>query len=165
MPIGGEVFHERRSIFERVALAKLWRRLAAVAGVDQAERIGCADDNAVGGEANAVLLVGRRLALPHEARNDAEHVAAVDSQAAAADEAQLDVADREWCAHYALSRSTSIATALPPPRQRAATPIRPLRRSSACSNVTNTRAPLAPIGWPSAIAPPQTFTRSGEIPS
>mmetsp|Transcript_14236 Transcript_14236/g.35525 ORF Transcript_14236/g.35525 Transcript_14236/m.35525 type:complete len:226 (+) Transcript_14236:152-829(+) len=29
-----------------------------------------------------------------------------------------------------------------------------------CTSVTRTRAPDAPIGWPSAIAPPQTFTRA-----
>ena len=73
---------------------------------------------------------------------------------AAADEAQLDVADREWSAHYALSRSTSIATALPPPRHSAATPIRRRAAQARAASVTSTRAPLAPIGWPSAIAPP-----------
>ena len=33
-------------------------------------------------------------------------------------------------------------------------------RSSACSRVTMTRAPEAPIGWPSAQAPPLTLTLS-----
>ena len=50
-----------------------------------------------------------------------------------------------------------------PPRCRrpgTATPgrTRSPRCSRACSSVTSTRAPLAPIGWPSAIAPPWTFT-------
>src|SRR5204863_6661170 len=116
-------------------------------------------------EADAILFIGGRLPFPQNARDDTKHVSAVDSQAAAADERELDVADGEAFAHYASFRSTSMATALPPPRQSAATPMRPLRRSRACRSVTRTRAPLAPIGWPSAIAPPWTFTRSVEIPS
>ena len=40
-----------------------------------------------------------------------------------------------------------------------------LLRLHAYSNVVNTRAPLAPIGWPSATAPPCTFTREGSMPS
>jgi len=43
-------------------------------------------------------------------------------------------------------RSTARATALPPPRQRAAIPRLRLRRCSSYSSVTSTRAPLAPIG-------------------
>ena len=62
------------------------RRLAAVAGVDQSQRIGRADENAVGVELDAMLIVGRRLALPQHARDDAEHVAAVDPQPPAAHE-------------------------------------------------------------------------------
>ena len=37
-------------------------------------------------------------------------------------------------------------------------------RSSACSSVTRMRAPEAPIGWPSAQAPPWTFSRSCGAP-
>ena len=33
-------------------------------------------------------------------------------------------------------------------------------RSSSCSSVVSSRAPVEPSGWPSAIAPPLTFTRS-----
>ena len=42
--------------------------------------------------------------------------------------------------------STLSATALPPPRQRVARPVRPPRSRSAWSRVVSTRAPLAPIG-------------------
>ena len=35
------------------------------------------------------------------------------------------------------------------------------RRSSSCSAVVISRAPVLPTGWPSAIAPPLTLTRSG----
>ena len=55
-------------------------------------------------------------------------------------------------------RSTIIATALPPPRHSDARPRRLPWRCSAWTSVVSTRAPLAPIGWPSATAPPWTFT-------
>src|SRR5205823_6461310 len=43
--------------------------------------------------------------------------------------------------------------------QSEATPSRASRARMAWSRVTRTRPPLAPIGWPSAIAPPFTLTR------
>src|SRR3954466_1695800 len=56
--------------------------------------------------------------------------------------------------------SIAIAVASPPPMQRLATPRgRPYLRSPPIS-VTRMRAPEAPIGWPSAQAPPCTFTLS-----
>ena len=35
------------------------------------------------------------------------------------------------------------------------------RRRISSSSVSSSRAPLAPTGWPSAIAPPFTFSLSG----
>ena len=61
--------------------------------------------------------------------------------------------------------STAIATPLPPPRQRVAMPRFSPRRLSAWINVVSTRAPLAPMGWPRATAPPCTLTRDGSRPS
>src|SRR5262249_45145966 len=61
--------------------------------------------------------------------------------------------------------STAIATASPPPKHKASTPIFPPRRRNALIRVTSVRAPLAPMGWPSATAPPCTLTRSWGIPS
>ena len=56
------------------------------------------------------------------------------------------------------SNSTATAVASPPPMHSAATPrLRP-RFSSAASSVTMMRAPLAPMGWPRAQAPPLTLT-------
>src|SRR5207244_3740366 len=69
----------------------------------------------------------------------------------------LDVADLDPESHGGSSfqvRSTIIAMASPPPRQSAAQPRRRFRCRRAESSVTRTRAPLAPIGWPSAMAPP-----------
>jgi hypothetical protein len=51
-------------------------------------------------------------------------------------------------------RSKMIAKASPPPIHRLANPRRAPRASIAYSNVVMMRAPVAPIGWPSAIAPP-----------
>src|SRR6266571_8718572 len=54
-------------------------------------------------------------------------------------------------------RSTIIETALPPPRQSVARPRFALRSFIAYTRVVSTRAPLQPIGWPSATAPPFTL--------
>src|SRR6185312_1084555 len=64
--------------------------------------------------------------------------------------------------------SMASATASPPPMQSDAIPrsgrrlsSAAARRRSACTSVTRMRAPVAPIGWPSAQAPPFTLTRAG----
>ena len=57
--------------------------------------------------------------------------------------------------------STIIAVPMPPPMHSDAAPRPPPRACSAWTSVVSTRAPLAPIGWPSAIAPPCTFTLAG----
>ena len=49
--------------------------------------------------------------------------------------------------------------------QSVARPRRPSRRRSSCTRATTRRAPLIPSGWPIAIAPPLTLTRSGSSPS
>ncbi len=54
-------------------------------------------------------------------------------------------------------RSIATAVASPPPMQSAATPRCRLYFASAASSVTMMRAPDAPMGWPSAQAPPWTF--------
>src|ERR1700733_3167919 len=58
-------------------------------------------------------------------------------------------------------RSIASATALPPPKHSAAIPRFKFRRCISYNSVTSTRAPDAPIGCPSATAPPFTFTFSG----
>ncbi len=68
-----------------------------------------------------------------------------------------DKAGRDQCA-AAHTNSTAIAVASPPPMQRLAIPRRLPRALSACSKVVMMRAPVAPIGCPSAQAPPLTFT-------
>src|SRR5919197_2135510 len=62
-------------------------------------------------------------------------------------------------------RSKSAAWPWPTPTHRVASPYRPPRRRSSCRSDTTRRAPLIPSGWPIAIAPPFTFTRSGSRPS
>src|SRR5690606_27057172 len=71
--------------------------------------------------------------------------------------------------HYVLNRhayfaslgtSIMIASPCPPPEQMAAIPMPPPRRFNSYANVRIMRAPLAPIGCPSATDPPLTFTFS-----
>src|SRR3954469_213146 len=61
-------------------------------------------------------------------------------------------------------RSTHIAMPMPPPMQSVARPFLASRFCISCSSVISTRAPDAPIGWPSAIAPPLTFSLAGSNP-
>src|SRR6202012_6124150 len=67
--------------------------------------------------------------------------------------------------HRLQNLSIALATASPPPMQRLATPRFSPRASSADRSVAMTRAPEAPIGWPSAQAPPLTFSFSCGIAS
>ena len=61
--------------------------------------------------------------------------------------------------------SMSAAMPWPPPMQAVARPrFKPRRRSSRVS-VSSSRVPVMPSGWPSAIAPPLTLTRSRSSPS
>ena len=55
--------------------------------------------------------------------------------------------------------------AVPPPSQIASKPQRPEMRSSSCSSVVSSLPPVAPSGWPSAIAPPLTLSLSRSAPS
>src|SRR4051794_26327319 len=57
------------------------------------------------------------------------------------------------------------ASPWPPPPQRAAAPTPPPRRRSSSAVSSTIRAPLMPIGWPSAMAPPLGLTFSGSMPS
>ena len=61
--------------------------------------------------------------------------------------------------------SMMIASPWPPPEQIAAQPRPPPRRRSSWTSAPTIRAPEAPIGWPSAIAPPLTLTLSSSTPS
>src|SRR6185312_3238418 len=72
--------------------------------------------------------------------------------------------DADPLAHAAMTSST-VASPWAAPEQIAATPLPPPRRRSSWMTVPSRRAPEAPMGWPSATAPPFTFTRSGSMPS
>ena len=63
------------------------------------------------------------------------------------------------------ARSTSSAMPSPPPMHSDAPPVFAFFAAIAWSSVTRMRAPEAPIGWPSATAPPQMFTFAGSRPS
>jgi hypothetical protein len=53
-----------------------------------------------------------------------------------------------------------VAVAMAPPAHMVISAVLASRRSSSCSAVVSSRAPVLPTGWPSAIEPPLTFTRS-----
>src|SRR5262249_26119882 len=57
--------------------------------------------------------------------------------------------------------STSRAAPCPPPTHSVARPRASLRLDSSHSKVRIRRPPVAPTGWPRAIAPPFTLVRSG----
>ena len=58
-------------------------------------------------------------------------------------------------------RSMMVAVAIAPPAHMVISAVVASRRSSSCSAVVSSRAPVLPTGWPMAIAPPLTLTRSG----
>src|SRR5262245_40295616 len=73
------------------------------------------------------------------------------------DEKQAEVLRAE---HGAYIISSASAVASPPPMHNDATPRLPPVLRSAPSSVTTIRAPEAPMGWPSAQAPPWMLTLS-----
>src|SRR6185295_4363778 len=59
----------------------------------------------------------------------------------------------------------TMAMPWPPPMQAVARPCRARRRRSSSAKVRSSRVPVAPRGWPRAMAPPLTFVRSRSRPS
>ena len=72
---------------------------------------------------------------------------------------------RDLGALGAQTRWISVPVPSPPPQHIVTSPISLSERSSSCSSVVISRAPVDPSGCPSAIAPPLTFTRSMSGPS
>src|SRR5690606_17807126 len=66
--------------------------------------------------------------------------------------------------HLAQTLSMMVAVPMPPPVHMVTRAVVASRRSSSSSAVPMSMAPVAPMGWPSAMAPPFTFTRSGSRP-
>src|SRR5665213_18129 len=62
-------------------------------------------------------------------------------------------------------RSTHMAMPMPPPMHNVARPFLALRFCISYNSVTKIRVPEAPMGWPSAMAPPLTLTLSASKPS
>src|SRR5690606_7391288 len=69
--------------------------------------------------------------------------------------------ERDRCHRWgAQSRSTIVALPLPPATQSVTRPRLSWRRSSSSSRVPTSMQPVAPSGWPRAMAPPFTLTFS-----
>src|SRR5690606_28106939 len=62
-------------------------------------------------------------------------------------------------------RSMMVALAVPRPSQIASKPYLPWRRRNSYASVPISLAPVAPSGWPSACAPPLTFSLSRLAPN
>src|SRR5690606_36885630 len=58
------------------------------------------------------------------------------------------------------TRSMTVAVPMPAPMQRVARAVDLFERSSSSSTVPRIMAPVAPSGWPMAMAPPQTLILS-----
>src|SRR5215469_319300 len=58
-------------------------------------------------------------------------------------------------------RSMMVAVDMAPPAHMVIRAVAASRRSSSCRAVVISRAPVLPTGWPRAIAPPLTLSRSG----
>ena len=131
------------------------------AGHDDHERsLARTDGNPLGRPATARQPKAKHAHCAWRARNTASRHGGETAGAAARVRAPGVRAGAVRCrAARQIARVTLSATASPPPRQSVARPVVPPRSASAYSSVMSTRAPLAPIGWPSAIAPPFTFTR------
>ena len=94
----------------------------------------------------------------------ARHATSADGDCAV--EQQIDGDRRRPCAVWRDLRlvhemvRTINASPCPPPPHNAAAPVWSPRLFNSCATVSTRRAPLAPIGWPRATAPPLTLTRS-----
>ena len=71
---------------------------------------------------------------------------------------------RQFSGDDAHKRSMMVPVASAPPQHMLTSASEASRRSSSCSAVVMRRLPVEPTGWPSAIAPPFTFTLSGSAP-
>src|SRR5665213_488777 len=74
-------------------------------------------------------------------------------------------AQRQYACTHTHTRSINMAMPWPTPMHMLAMPWRPWPRSSWLISVVTKRAPLAPSGWPIAIAPPLGLTRSSSSAS
>src|SRR5690348_3311245 len=63
--------------------------------------------------------------------------------------------------HRAHARSMIVAVPIPAPMHKVISAVEALRRSSSSIAVPRIMAPVAPSGWPSAMAPPLTLTFAG----
>src|SRR5205085_12575665 len=68
--------------------------------------------------------------------------------------------DRRARLHGRYTRWISVPVPRPPPQHMVTSPHSWSERSSSCRRVVMSRAPVEPSGWPSAMAPPLTLTRS-----
>src|SRR5208282_5368785 len=143
----------------RLHLRKIGARAKRVAGTCELHHphcwVACAalQRRAQRGDCRAV----KRIALGRPVDGDARD--------ARSEGSQYRLLDRHLSARPFQMTSMAMAVASPPPMHRLAIPRCLPRAFSAYSSVVRMRAPVAPIGCPSAQAPPLTFTFAGSSPS
>src|SRR5581483_1420925 len=134
---------------------------AALIGVVGAPHLGAG----VAAEPGLLLDLAPRALLPRLARIELALGQRPVVVARPVDEQDVAVADDDAARGANLRHtSSSSASPCPPPEQIAASPSPPPSRRSSCTRVPTIRPPEAPTGWPSATAPPFTFTRSSSAP-
>ncbi len=105
--------------------------------------------------AGTFLRERQRVLAPQPAASASD-----DHHASVTDSRHIPFSMSSMLEHGLHSRSMIVTFACPPPSHIVCRPKRLPVRSSSCSSVVISFAPVAPSGCPSAIAPPLTFTRS-----
>src|SRR5476649_1764009 len=72
---------------------------------------------------------------------------------------KLEIGDVDL--RHSQTRSMIVAVPMPAPMQSVTSPVERSRRSISSKSVPRIIAPVAPSGWPMAMAPPLTFTFDG----
>src|SRR6185437_4188941 len=107
-------------------------------------------------QVHAVLVEAHRVAEPPALAPDDVAAEFLGIAAGGVDRKLVDVDLRHGC-H---TRSMIVAVPMPTPMQSVISAVERLRRSSSSSAVPRIMAPVAPSGWPIAMAPPLTLTLS-----
>src|SRR5690606_5486706 len=148
--------HRQRDAVHQVggfAHRGLHRRLVGDVGTDEAR-----SRPELGGALRALLLVQVEQGDPAAGGDDPLRRCEAQSRCAAGDDGFRVFELHDAPPTYGPGTSMATAVASPPPMHKEATPRPPPLARSACTSVTTILAPDAPIGWPSAHAPPLTFT-------
>ncbi len=97
-----QVGDERVAFLNPIDVAQFGSPFRAVAGFDENVFVLRSNEQAVGGQPNAVAIIGWRFFLPERFGHDAEHGAAVEIKTAAVNVLNFNVAEVHWCGFLGL---------------------------------------------------------------